>query len=302
MKVVVVGGSGFIGQKLVAALRDRGDQVVVTGRNMGSLKKRFRDGVTCVEWDPNSGPLPASALGGADAVISLAGEPVAKGRWSAAKKDRIRDSRIVGTRNVVSGMAAVEDGPKVLVSASAIGIYGDTKHNWVHEDGVQADDFLAEVCKAWEAEARVAREKGIRTPIVRVGVVLGKGGGAYPLMTRPLRMCVGGTIDLGKAWMSWIHVDDVVGIFLKCLDDDKADRVYNATAPNPCSNLEFTKTFGKVKKRPTVFPVPAMALRVILGEFAKVVTSSQKIRPLRTLGLGYEYKYPTIKSAIEDLR
>jgi uncharacterized protein (TIGR01777 family) len=244
-----------------------------------------------------SGPLPVTG----DAIVCLAGESVAKGRWSAAKKERIRESRVVGTRNVVAGIAAAETKPEVFVSASAVGIYGDTKHNIVHEDGAHATDFLAEVCEAWEAEARAARDLGVRTPIVRIGVVLGKGDGAYPLMTRPLRMGIGGTIDLGKAWMSWIHLDDLVGILVKCIDDPKADRVYNGTAPNPCSNYEFTKTFGKIKHRPTLLPVPSFALRLLLGEFAQIVTASQRIRPLRTLGLGYEYQFPTIREAVLDL-
>ena len=299
MKIIVVGASGFIGQRLVPLLTARGDSVVVTGRDESKLKKTFRDGVTTLQWDPSSGPLP---VGDADAVINLAGEPVAKGRWTDAKKKRIRESRITGTRNVVEGMkAAGENGPKTLVQASAIGWYGDTKHNWVTEGSPPADDFLGEVCVAWEAEAAKAREAGIRTPIVRIGVVLGKGGGAYPLMTRPFRMFAGGKIGLGRGWFSWIHLDDVVGILMHVLDAENARGVYNATAPNPVSNGEFTKVMGKVLRRPTLFPVPPQALRVVLGEFAQVVTASQRVRPLRTIGVGYEYKYPFIEGAVRNL-
>lgn len=298
MRVIVVGASGFIGGRLVAALRERGDDVVVTGRSEKRLRSAFGEGVTCVEWDPASGPLPTH---GADAVVNLAGENVAKGRWTKKKKARIRDSRLECTRNVVAGMAAADPKPKVLVNASAIGWYGDTKHNVVHEASPPADDFLADVCKEWEAEAAAAREHGIRTAIVRIGLVLGKGGGAYPLMSRPFRLFAGGPIGLGRAWMSWIHVDDVVGIFLHCLDNENARAVYNATAPNPVSNGEFTKTLASVLHRPALFPVPPQALRLLLGEFAKVVTGSCRARPLRTLALGYDFKHPKLREALEAL-
>ena len=299
MKVIVIGASGLIGRRLVEELQKRGDQVVVTGRSEAKLRKAFPAGVSCLEWDPMAGPLPA---GDADAVINLAGESVASGRWTAAKKERIRASRVVGTRNVVDGMtAAGEGGPKILVQASAIGWYGDTKHNWVHEGAPPAQDFLAEVCVAWESEAARAREHGVRTAIVRIGVVLAREGGAYPLMSRPFRLFAGGSIGLGKAWFSWVHIDDVVGICLHCLDSDRARAVYNATAPNPVSNGEFTKTLGQVLKRPTLFPVPPQALRVVLGEFATVVTASQRVRPLRTIGLGYAFRHPRLAGALESL-
>ncbi len=299
MKIIVVGASGLVGQELVPALQKRGHQVVVTGRSEERLRKTFRDGVTCLEWDPASGPLPA---GDADAVINLAGEPVAKGRWTAAKKERIRASRVNGTRHVVAGMnAAGADGPKILVQASAIGWYGDTKHNWVHEASPPADDFLAGVCVAWEAEAAKARESGIRAAMVRIGVVLAKEGGAYPLMTRPFRMFVGGSIGMGRGWFSWVHIQDVVGIFVHCVESESARGVYNATSPNPVSNGEFTKVVGKVLRRPTMFPVPPQALRVMLGEFATVVTASQRVRPLRTIGVGYEFQFSTIEPAIRNL-
>lgn len=300
MKVLIVGGSGLVGRKLVEVLQHGGHEVAVSGRSEARLRSSLPAGVGCVEWDPNAAPIPAAALAGVDAVVNLAGEPVAKGRWTKAKKERIRASRVDGTRHLVEGMAAAPDGPRVLVSASAIGWYGDTKHNWVTEDAAPADDFLGEVCQAWEAEARRARDKGIRTAIVRVGVVLAKEG-AYRQMTRPFRMFVGGKIGLGKRWMSWIHVDDAAGLFAHCAESEEAVAVYNATAPNPVSNEEFTDTVAQVLKRPAVFPVPPMALHVILGGFATVVTSSQRVRPLRTIGIGYEFRFPRLEEAIRDL-
>lgn len=301
MKVLIVGGSGFVGARLVEALRARGDEVVVTGRSAARLANQFGDGVHCVEWDPNRGPLPLRELAGVDGVVNLAGDPVHKGRWNKAKKERIRESRVVGTRNLVAALASAEPRPKVLVNASAIGWYGDRKHNWVHEDYPPATDYLAEVCQAWEAEARKAREAGVRTAIVRIGVVLGKGGGAYPPMSKPFRMFAGGRFDLGKAWMSWIHIDDVVGLLLYCLDHEAAVGVYNATAPNPVSNLEFTKTLGQVLKRPAFLYIPSFMLRLAKGEFAQVITASIRARPLRTLAIGYEFEFPHLREALLDL-
>jgi uncharacterized protein (TIGR01777 family) len=296
MKVLVVGGSGFVGARLVEALRARGDEVVVTGRSAARLGKQFGNGV------PNRGPLPLGELTGVDGVVNLAGDPVHKGRWNKAKKERIRESRVVGTRHLVAALASAEPKPRVLVNASAIGWYADRKHNWVHEDYPAAeDDYLAEVCQAWEAEARRAREAGVRTAIVRLGVVLGKGGGAYPPMSKPFRMFAGGRIGLGKAWMSWIHLDDVVGLLLYCLDTEEAVGVYNATAPNPVSNVEFSKTLGRVLKRPSMFYVPAFMLRLAKGEFAQVITASIRARPLRTLAVGYEFKFPHLREALLDI-
>ncbi|MHC4135468.1 MAG: TIGR01777 family oxidoreductase [Planctomycetota bacterium] len=301
MKVLVVGGSGFVGARLVGALRARGDEVVVTGRSAARLEKQFGAGVGCVEWDPNRGPLPLSELAGVDGVVNLAGEPVHKGRWNKAKKERILQSRVVGTKHLVAALASAEPKPRVLVNASAIGWYGDRKHNWVHEDYPPAKDYLAEVCQAWEAEARRAREASIRTAIVRLGVVLGKDGGAYPEMAKPFRIFAGGQIGLGKMWMSWVHVDDVAGLFLYCLDSEQAVGVYNATAPNPVSNMEFSDTLGNVLKRPVPFYVPVFMLRLMKGEFAHVITASIRARPLRTLAVGYEFKFPRLREALLDI-
>lgn len=300
MKLLIVGATGFVGRPLVAALGERGDEVVVAGRSGARLQEVF-PGLGAVEWDPRAGPVPAGALDGVEGVVSLAGEPVAGGRWTAAKKRRIRDSRVLGTRYLVESIRSAGAKPRVFVSASAIGYYGDTKHQWATEDSPPGRDYLAEVCTAWEAEAARAREAGVRTAIVRMGVVLGREGGAYPLMSRPFRMFVGGNIGLGKRWMSWIHLADTVGILLRCLDDANANGAYNATAPHPVANEELTRTLAGVLRRPALFPVPPLALKVLLGGFAAVVLTSQRVRPLRTLGLGYEFRFPRLRAAVEDL-
>ena len=298
MKVLVVGGGGFIGTPLIEALRGRGDEVVVTGRNEARLKKRL-PGTGCVAWDPAAGALPQGTLAGVDAVVNLAGEPGASGRWNKAKKERIRESRVLGTRHLVQGLLAAEPRPKVLVSASAIGYYGDRKQQWVYEESPPGDDFLAETCKAWEAEAWKARPK-VRTAVVRFGVVLGRAGGAYPEMSRPFRLFFGGTIGQGYGWMSWIHNADVTGILLHLLDKDCAG-VFNATSPNPVSNGEFSHTLAKVLHRPCVAMVPAFALRLLKGEFAKVITTSTRVKPLRTEASGYAFRFPRLREALQDL-
>jgi len=298
MKVLVVGGSGFIGARLVEALRGRDDEVVVTGRREGPLRKRFQTGVTCIAWDPPAGPPPADLLAGVDGIVNLAGEPVASGRWTAARKERIRESRVLGTRNLVAGFSAADPRPRVLVNASAIGYYGDRKQTWVYEESPPGKDFLAGVCEAWEAEARKARPT--RTAIVRFGIVLGRKGGAYPMMAKPFRWFFGGTIGQGYAWMSWIHLADVIGILLHCLDKDVSG-VFNAVAPNPVSNGEFSHTLANVLRRPCVAMVPPIALRLLKGEFANVITSSTRVKPLRTEASGYTFRFPRLREALLDL-
>jgi uncharacterized protein (TIGR01777 family) len=294
MRVLVTGGSGFIGASLVEALRGRGDEVVVTGRDERRLRGRFPAGVLCVAWDPVTGPPPGAALSGVDAVVNLAGESVAAW-WTRATKVRIRESRVMGTRNLVAGMLGAEPRPRVLVSASAIGYYGDRKQQWLYEESPPGADFLAGVCREWEAEALRARP--IRTAVVRFGIVLGRAGGAYPAMSKPFRLFIGAPIGQGYAWMSWIHIADVVGILLHCIDKDVSG-VFNATAPNPVSNGEFSRTLAKVLRRPCLPTVPKLALRLLKGEFATVIASSTRVKPLRTEASGYAYKFPRLREAL----
>ena len=307
MKVLVVGASGFIGSHLVRALTARGDEVVATSRNPGAQN----GSMPAVHWDPNAGPLPAEALEGVDAVVNLAGEPVApnviglvalSGRWNKSKRQKIRDSRVNATRNVVAAIAEAGSKPQVLVNASAIGYYGDGQHKVLHENAGRGRDFLADVCLAWEGEARKVRDHGVRLAIVRIGVVLGKDGGAYPIMSRPFRMFAGGPIGMGRRWFSWVHIDDMVGILMHMIDRKEADGVFNATAPNPVTNAEFSQTLASVLKRPNLFFVPPPALYLTMGAFASVICASQRVLPNRTTGTGYEFKYPNLRPALEDLR
>jgi len=285
---------------LVNALLARGDQVAVTGRDERKLTGRFSGRAAPVVWDPLAGQLPAAALEGVEAVVNLAGEPVL-GHWTRRKRERIRRSRVEGTRNLVAGIAAAPNKPKVLVSASAVGYYGDGGHRVLHETMKPGRDFLAQVCAEWEEEVHKARAHGVRTCVARIGVALGREGGAYPLMARPFKLFVGGPIGRGRRWVSWIHVDDVVGIFLHLVGTPFAEGAFNATAPEPLPNGEFSRQLGASLRRPSWLPTPPIALRLLLGGSATVVLASQRALPLRTLASGYAFKYRTAGAALDAL-
>jgi uncharacterized protein (TIGR01777 family) len=296
MRVTVTGATGLIGARLVAALRERGDDVTVLSRSPERARERL--GVSAVAWDPLTGPAPADALAGADAVVHLAGEPVAQ-RWSAGAKERIRASRERGTASLVAGLRAAEPAPHVLVSASAVGYYGPRGDEEVDEDAPPGDDFLAQVCVAWEREAQAAAELGIRVAIVRTGVVLDASGGALAKMLPPFRAGIGGPVAGGRQWMPWIHVDDLVGIYLAALDGGaRWSGPLNGSAPAPATNAELSRALGRVLHRPAIAPVPAAALRLLYGEMAQIVTTGQRAVPKRPLALGYAYRHAELEPAL----
>jgi uncharacterized protein len=296
MRVTLTGATGLIGRRLVAALRERGDEVTVLSRSPARARERL--GVDAVAWDPLAGPAPAEALAGRDAVVHLAGEPVAQ-RWSAEAKERIRSSRERGTANLVAGLRAAQEAPRALVSASAVGWYGPRGDEQVDESEPPGNDFLAQVCVAWEREAQAAAELGIRVAIVRTGVVLDAGGGALAKMLPPFRAGIGGPVAGGRQWTPWIHVDDLVGLYLAALDGG-ADwsGPLNGSAPAPATNAELSRALGRVLHRPAVLPVPALALRLLYGEMAQIVTTGQRAVPSRPLALGYAYRHPELEPAL----
>ena len=287
MKVAVTGGTGRVGSLLVDRLRQRGDEVTVLSRSRGDAR-----------WDPNAGPAPADALAGRDAVVHLAGEDIAQ-RWDDETLRRIRSSREQGTRNLVEGLRAADPRPKVLVSSSAVGYYGD-RPDPVDEDAPPGTDVLAEICVAWEREAAKAEQLGLRVARIRTGVVLDRHGGALPKMLVAFRLGVGGPVAGGRQAFPWVHVDDVLGMYLAALDDDRWSGPFNATAPEPTTNREFSRALGRVLKRPAVLPVPAFALRVLYGGMAKLVTEGQNARPRRALELGYSHRYTDVEAALRS--
>jgi uncharacterized protein (TIGR01777 family) len=298
MNVTLTGATGLVGSHLVRALLGRGDTVTVLSRDADAARAAL--GVDAVAWDPGAGPAPAEALAGRDGVVHLAGAPVAQ-RWSARVKQAIRDSRVDGTRNLVAGLRAAEPRPAVLVSASGSGYYGPHGDEPIDESAPAGDDFLAEVCVAWEREAQGAGELGMRVVHVRTGVALAKGGGALKKMLPPFRAGIGGPVASGRQYMPWIHIDDLVGLYLAALDSGDWTGAFNGGAPEPATNREFSKALGRALHRPAVAPVPKLALRVLYGEMATVVVTGQRMVPKRALAHGYEFQHTDLDAALGGL-
>jgi hypothetical protein len=300
VRVVVTGATGLIGSSLVRELQARGDEVVVLTRNPERAAQSL-PGVDARRWaDPTSEPAPADALAGADAVVHLAGEPIAQ-RWTDDARTRIRYSRELGTRNLVAGLRAVEEGarPRVLVSQSAIGWYGARGDEPVDDSAPPAsDDFLAGIVEVWEAEARAAEELGMRVVLTRTGVVLAKGGGALEKMLPPFKLGVGGPVAGGNQYVPWVHLDDVIGAMIFCLDHDEASGPINITAPEPVTNKTLSKALGHVLGRPAFAPVPAFAVQMLYGEMASIVTTGARVMPVRLQSLGYRYRWPDLEPAL----
>jgi uncharacterized protein (TIGR01777 family) len=301
MNVTLTGATGLIGTKLVRALRDHGEGVTVLSRSPEKAQARL--GVEAVAWDPLAGPAPVEALRGRDAVIHLAGEPVAQ-RWNDEVKHAIRESREVGTRNLVAGLRAVGEAdparPTTLVSSSAVGYYGKHGDERVPESSPAGDDFLAGVCVAWEREADAAAELGLRVVKIRTGVVLDAEGGALKTMLPPFKLGVGGPVAGGNQYLPWIHVDDLVGLYLHALTDTAWSGAYNGAAPEPVTNKAFSKALGRALHRPAFAPVPAFAIRLLYGDMAEIVTEGQRAVPEHALADGFTYKYADLDAALAD--
>ena len=299
MNVTVTGATGLIGTRLVAALRERGDDVIVLSRDPARAQSAL--GVPAQAWDLLAGPPPESAIAGRDGVVHLAGEPVAQ-RWSARSKEAIRASRETGTRNLVEALRTADPRPGVLVSSSAVGYYGKHGDERVSEDDGAGSDFLAQVCVAWEREALAAAEVGVRVVVLRTGIVLDPGGGALKTMLPPFKAGVGGPVAGGAQYMPWIHVDDVVGMYLAALDEPSWSGPVNATAPEPVTNAVFTKALGRVLGRPTVAPAPAFALRLAFGEMADAtLLTGARVRPSLLLASGYRFRFPDLEGALRHV-
>ena len=289
MRILVSGASGLIGRSTTAALAADGHEIVPLVRGSGL------DGI---RWDPRAGVFDAAAAEGAHAVVHLAGENVASGRWTAERKRAIRDSRVHGTRLLAEGLAVLSRPPSVLVTASAVGIYGDRGDEIVDEASSTGAGFLADVCREWEAATSPALDAGIRVVHVRFGVVLDRSGGALAKMLPIFRLGLGGKVGSGSQWMSWIALEDAVGILRHALGTDLSGPV-NAVAPEPVRNTDFTRALGNVLGRPTAIPVPAFALRLAFGEMADAtLLASTRAVPSRLLESGYRFRAPTIDAGL----
>lgn len=299
--IVVTGATGLVGRAFV---RRAGPAVVLsrsperTAAGLAELAGVRRHG-----WQPELEPAPAAALGGARAVVHLAGEPVAEGRWDAAKKARIRSSRELGTRNLVAGLAQLSpaDRPPVLVCASAVGFYGSRGNDELTEAAAPGTGFLPEVCLAWEREAAAVEALGIRLVRARIGIVLARDGGALAKMLLPFRLGLGGSLAGGEQWMPWVHLDDVVAMLEHAIETPTLSGPMNITAPQPVTNATFTAALADTLGRPAVIPVPKLALRVLFGELSDVLLASQRVLPHVALSHGYAFQYAELCTALHAL-
>lgn len=296
VNVTVTGASGFLGTLLTRRLLETGNVVHVLGRRRGpSLPAE----VGFSEWRSTDVEPPAESLAGADAVVHLAGEPVAQ-RWTADARRRIRDSRVNGTANLVQALSKLSRRPSVLVSASAIGYYGPRGDEVLTEASPSGSDFLAAVTVQWEQAALAAEALGIRVALPRIGMVLGKGG-ALARMLPPFRLGLGGRMGSGKQWMSWIHVEDMIHLILFAVTNAALHGPANATAPHPVTNAEFTRVLAATLHRPAIFVVPGFALKLALGEMAEVVLTGQRVAPSAAQAAGFQFQYPELAPALADL-
>jgi uncharacterized protein (TIGR01777 family) len=294
MKILITGASGLIGRELRKSLEKKGHELLLAGRRPPQKPSQ-------IKWTAEEGFSEPERLEGLDAVIHLAGESISGMRWTEEKKKAIRESRVRGTRSVVDTLAALNAKPKVFISGSAIGIYGNRGDELMTEAEPPGDTFLADVCKAWEAESLRAVELGIRTVLLRTGIVLSKEGGALGTMLTPFKLGVGGVVGSGKQWMSWISLADEIAIINFVLENDRISGPINLVSPNPVTNEVFTKTLGELIHRPTILPLPGFAVKMVFGEMGDaLLLDSTRAVPKRLQELGYEFKFPDLRSALTD--
>ena len=300
MRILITGATGFIGRALVPALQREGHTVVVWSRS----EARARAGLGAdIETVPaGSGPAGmTAALERCDAVVNLAGEPILGGRWTAARRATLRESRVGLTAELVRALEAARQRPRVLVSGSAVGYYGDRADEILTEESAPGDGFLADLCRDWEDEARKAEALGLRVVLLRTGVVLGRGGGALAQMLPAFRLGAGGPIGSGRQYLPWIHLHDLVGVIVAALGDDRMRGPINGVGPEPVTSRDFAKALGRALHRPAVLPAPALALRVIFGQAADVLLASQRVVPAALERLAFPFAFPTLDAALADV-
>jgi uncharacterized protein (TIGR01777 family) len=299
MRVLINGATGLIGTSLCRLLGSDDHQIVALSRSSGKAARL--PGIETHHWAPQTGPPPRPALDGIDAVVNLAGEPLDAHRWTDEQKKRIRDSRIVTTRNLVEGLRSADRKPAVFVSGSAVGFYGDRGNKELDETSAAGSGFMSAVCQDWEDEASNAADVGIRVVQVRTGVVFSAEGGALKKMLTPFKLGLGGPLGSGKQWFPWIHIEDTAGIFRHSIVTSSVSGPINAVAPEAITNAEFTRRLASALHRPAFIPVPETALRVLMGEMAEVLFASQRVIPKVALASGYQFRYPQLAGALAGL-
>lgn len=303
MKALITGGTGFVGSRAREELASRGYDVVVLSRRKSEGPTAGRANgraVSFARWVGAGDEIPPEALQGASCIVNLAGEPIGDGRWTRKKKARIFESRVATTRALVDAIEKQAERPKVLISGSAVGYYGPRGDEEITESDRHGGDFLASVCRAWEAEASRAEDLGVRVVILRIGVVLGRGG-ALERMLIPYRLYLGGPLGAGEQWFSWIHLDDLARLIAFAAESEYLRGPVNATSPNPLKMRQFSKALGKALGKPSWLPVPGFALRLAFGEMAEMLLTGQRVLPKKALEAGYEFLYPTIEGALGEI-
>ncbi|MFM9905509.1 MAG: TIGR01777 family oxidoreductase [Pyrinomonadaceae bacterium] len=294
MKVLITGASGLVGTELQKSFAEKGYDLLLASRKEPTDEQH-------IQWSIEDGFTEAGKLEGVDVVIHLAGENVSGLRWTDEKKKAIHDSRVLGTRNVVDAISKLKNKPKVFIASSAIGFYGERGDEEVTESSSAGDNFLAGVCREWEAESRRAEDAGIRTVLLRTGIVLSKDGGALAAMLTPFKLGVGGVVGSGKQWMSWISMEDEIAVINYVIENENIRGAVNAVSPNPVTNAEFTKALGEVLCRPTFLPLPEFAVSMIFGEMGDaLLLASTKVMPKRLEDSAFDFKYPNLKEAVEN--
>lgn len=307
MKVVVTGATGFIGRPLCADLVGAGHTVTALSRDAGRARAILGPSVQSLPWGRQEGVDWRQAVAGADVVMNLAGESLAAQRWTPEFKQRLGTSRVETTRRLVEAICQAKREPGALISTSAIGYYGSRQDELLTEASAPGSGFMADLCKEWEAEAEKATACGVRVVRMRVGVVLGQGGALekmlypLPIPISPWKLGLGGPMGSGRQWLSWVHLDDVAGLFLWAATNREVQGAVNATAPNPVTNAEFVATLGRVLHRPAVLPIPGFALKALVGEFAESLLTGQKVFPEAAQRLGYRFRYPDLETALRAL-
>ncbi len=299
MKVLVTGATGFVGQRVVKELLDGGHEVVVLTRNIAKGAVTLGGQCKYFVWSDYTTLPPREAFDGVNGIIHLMGEGIAEKRWDEVQKKKIYDSRILATAKLIEVIKELEKKPSVFVSASAVGIYGDRGAEEINENSSLADDFLAKVCKGWEAQAIKAKALGLRAVLIRTGVVLGKNGGALKKMLPIFKLGGGGPVGSGKQYMSWIHVDDLAAMYIEALKNPQMEGVFNGTAPYPATSKEFARQLGKTLHRPAFAPAPAFALKLVFGEMSQVLLDGQKVIPTKFKEKNFNFRYPTLTEALK---
>ena len=299
MAILLTGGTGFVGRELIKRLSD----VTITSRNAARAQKNLgNSGLKVIEWaDPVNQPLELPSESEFETVVNLMGASIADGRWTDSRKKKILDSRVEGTKRLVDALIESDSLPKVMISASAIGIYGDSGESVVEEDHQFGSGFLTDVCQQWEVEANRLTEHGVRVVNLRIGIVLGENGGAMQKMVPMFRWCLGGKLGTGKQWVAWIHLDDLVSMIVWAIQNESLKGPLNATAPSPVRNSELTKTLADAVGRPAVLPAPKFGLRLVLGEFANSLFFSQRVVSAAALTGDFQFQYSDITSAIAEI-